>query len=313
MAAASASASTSALPKGFKVVGRGSGEWLRDLAPIAPQRWLTGSVAGGVGEMARVVDEGTVQYGLCRFVLGSGSFRRNKLVFVHVQGESASAVKKGRLNTAKGDVKSAVGASHAEIQISTKEECTPEHFFETLSKVIKSDEMGEFSISKMKADYEAMIAAAGASGAGGDILSRAAGRKTAAEMGSVEASKALDAVKQPLGPFNWALFRAAKTLELHNAGSMSVNEMSKWLSDDQVLFGLLRMGFGAGKFRRVKWICLHWSGEKVSPVKRGQANALKSDILKTLEPYSLTVSGAKFVNGMPPPPCCRCLRPLRKR
>lgn len=36
--------------------------------------------------------------------------------------------------------------------------------------------------------------------------------------------------------------------------------MRKWLKDDQVLFGLLRMGFGSGTFRRTKWLFLHWSG-----------------------------------------------------
>lgn len=237
------------------------------------------SEAGGVAEMQAHVDDSTVQYGIVRIGLGSGSFKRDKLIFVHVQGEHASAVKKGRLNTKKGDVKTAVGATHAEMQIESKGECTTDSFFEKLSKIIKIDDMGGFSIAKLKADYEAMIAAGGSKS--GDILERAKSRKTAAEMGgSLDAVKALEAVRKPLGPFNWVLLKATKGLELHNAGSMSVTEMNKWLADDVVLFGLLRMGFGTGKFRRIKWICLHWSGERVSPVKRGQANSLKNDIMK---------------------------------
>lgn len=241
--------------------------------------------------MATKLDDTTVQFGLANFALGSGSFKRNKLVFVHVQGEKAGAVAKGRLNTLKGAVKECMGASHAEVQLYSADECTPEHFIEHLSKVIKVDDMGGFSISKLTADYEAMIASAGPAGVP-DALERAATRKTAAEMGTVEGAKALEAVKQPLGPFNWALFKASDSLELHNAGSMSVNEMTKWMADDQVLFGLLRMGFGAGKFRRIKWICLHWAGEKVSPVKRGRANALKKEIMAKLGPFSLTVSAS---------------------
>ncbi len=241
--------------------------------------------------MATKLDDTTVQFGLANFALGSGSFKRNKLVFVHVQGEKAGAVAKGRLNTLKGAVKECMGASHAEVQLYSADECTPEHFIEHLSKVIKVDDMGGFSISKLTADYEAMIASAGPAGVP-DALERAATRKTAAEMGTVEGAKALEAVKQPLGPFNWALFKASDSLELHNAGSMSVNEMTKWMADDQVLFGLLRMGFGAGKFRRIKWICLHWAGEKVSPVKRGRANALKKEIMAKLGPFSLTVRRA---------------------
>jgi len=250
--------------------------------------------------MAGKVDDSTVQFALADIVLGTGSFKRHKMVFVHIQGEKAGAVAKGRLNTLKGAVKDAFGSTHAEVQIYGADECTPEHFLETLSKVIKVDDMGGFSISKMKADYEAMIAAAGPSSvAGGDVLARAATRKTAAEMGTVEAGKALEAVKQTLGPFNWVLFKPSRKLELLNAGSMSVSEMTKWLADDQVAFGLLRMGFGVGKFRRIKWICLHWSGDRVSPVKRGQANAMKGEILGALEPFSLTVRDARAAPVLP--------------
>lgn len=267
--------------------------------------------AGGVTEMATKLDDTTVQFGLANFTLGSGSFKRDKLVFVHVQGEKAGAVAKGRLNTLKGAVKESMGATHAEVQLYSADECTPEHFIEHLGKVIKVDDMGGFSISKLTADYEAMIASAGPAGVP-DALERAATRKTAAEMGTVEGSKALEAVKQPLGPFNWALFKASDKLELHNAGSMSVNEMTKWMAEDQVLFGLLRMGFGAGKFRRIKWICLHWAGEKVSPVKRGRANALKKDIMAKLGPFSLTVRrsscarlGRRLAAGMELLSACR--------
>lgn len=151
------------------------------------------------------------------------------------------------------------------------------------------DDMGDFSIAQMKADYEAMIAAAAAGGSGGDVLKKLGGRKTAAELGGVDVARALEAVRAPMGHFNWMLMRPGRVPEFFNAGSLSVDEMNKWLKDDEVLFGLLRMGFGAGIFRRVKWICIHWSGDKVTPVKRGQANALSKDMMKLLEPFSLTI------------------------
>jgi hypothetical protein len=88
---------------------------------------------------------------------------------------------------------------------------------------------GEFSIAKMKADYEAMIQASAKGGAGGAKLdlTTGAGRKTAAEMGTKIASHvALKAVREPLGPFNWVLFgpsEAGKELQFINAGSLSIN------------------------------------------------------------------------------------------
>ena len=39
-----------------------------------------------------------------------------------------------------------------------------------------------------------------------------------------------------------------------------VNEMLDLLPADDILCGLVRMGFGAGKFRRTKYISIWWAG-----------------------------------------------------
>ena len=40
------------------------------------------------------------------------------------------------------------------------------------------------------------------------------------------------------------------------------------LVDVQVTFGLLRLGFGTGRFRRTKYIFVHWSGYVVVSCER---------------------------------------------
>ena len=65
-------------------------------------------------------------------------------------------------------------------------------------------------------------------------------------------------------------------LDFVNAGSLSVNEMRKWLKDDEVYAGLLRMGFGTGKFRRTKWIFVWWCGQKMGVVKRAKSSSGES-------------------------------------
>jgi hypothetical protein len=107
-------------------------------------------------------------------------------------------------------------------------------------------------------------------------------------MGKVSSHVALQAVREPLGPCTWVLFgpsEAGKELQFINAGSLSINgalralararsatrprpphspapaappprrpaECVKWLKDDENYYGLLRMGFGEGRFRRTKW------------------------------------------------------------
>jgi hypothetical protein len=46
----------------------------------------------------------------------------------------------------------------------------------------------------------------------------------------VSGEKALEAVREPMGPFNWALFEPSdKGLVFANAGSLSIDEMREWL------------------------------------------------------------------------------------
>ena len=55
------------------------------------------------------------------------------------------------------------------------------------------------------------------------------------------------------------------------SGSLSVPELVNSLKDDEFAFGLMRLGFGSGRFRRVKWVSLTWSGSSVGAVKRAKA------------------------------------------
>ena len=214
-------------------------------------------------------------------------------MLTQVNGEKASPVKKGKLLTKKASVKEACGELQGELTLETKEDASVPNVLETLSKSMKVDDMGKFSIKKITEEYQAMIDSAGP-GAGGvhAIAARAASRKTAAELGDVKADEALKSVKEKVGMFNWALFKPSKkgALDFFNAGSMSLPEMANWLKDEDVVVGLVRMGFGTGKLRRVKWVCVHWSGEKVPAVKRGLAVAATKQAQKLLEPYSCVIN-----------------------
>ena len=99
-----------------------------------------------------------------------------------------------------------------------------------------------------------------------------------------------NAVRADAGAFNWYLVRgdANGASEVFNAGGGSLDEMKKSLASDEVFFGLLRMGFGRGAFRRVKHIFIHWSGADVNPLKRGQHNANEEAIRKLVGPVNLS-------------------------
>jgi len=105
----------------------------------------------------------------------------------------------------------------------------------------------------------------------------------------ISAKNALRCIRDPRGPFNWAVIDSAG-LDLHNAGYGGIDEMKGWLSPDKVLFGIIRFTFGGGahgsgnpggisggvgttSMAITKHVFVHWIGGKVSAVKRGQFNA----------------------------------------
>lgn len=189
-------------------------------------------------------------------------------------------------------MKKALGDVHADLTITSKEECTMEHVLSELLKVIASDSAsGSFSIAKLKADYEAMIASTSTKASGsGPAAAVALTRKTAAQLGNVRADQALKAVREELGAFNWALFTPDN--EFVDAGSLSAPEMQKCLAEDQFFYGILRMGFGSGRFRRTKWVAITWSGPKVGAVKRGKALSARSGMKSKLSPYNVEIEAS---------------------
>lgn len=62
-------------------------------------------------------------------------------------------------------------------------------------------------------------------------------------------------------------------LECLDAGSLSFDEMTTALDQSQVLAGIIRLGFGTGRFRRTKRIAVWWMGDKVSFRQRGPSLA----------------------------------------
>jgi hypothetical protein len=73
-------------------------------------------------------------------------------------------------------------------------------------------------------------------------------------------------------------------LPLAGGGSGSVEEMAEFLGEhqDQILSGLLRLGFGTGRLRRTKHVLVHWVGEGVSAVSRGRLMAKRPEMEKVL-------------------------------
>jgi len=265
--------------------------------------FTVGYGAGGIEEMETYLpfDDDMVLFGLLDFKIGSGTFTRHKLIYMHFNGERCKNILKGRINAERKKVERVIGMTNGGFQICHADEC---HVDTVLSKVAKyfatDHSAGEdpLTLKELQLEYEKQVKQDQAKAAK-DLK-----RKTARDFErDFKNKEILDFVHHPSGPFNWALFKPKKksmrTSELANAklgqiasfvnaGSLSVNEMMEDIKDDQVLGGILRMGFGSGTFRRTKHIAIFWSGEEVSAVQRGAYNAKKKRLMELLKPYAFT-------------------------
>eukprot|EP00938_MAST-03A_sp_MAST-3A-sp1_P006157 g6157.t1 len=265
--------------------------------------FTVGYGAGGIEEMEKYLpsSDDMVLFGLLDFKVGSGTFSRHKLIRMHFNGEKCKNVLKGRINSERKKVERVIGHINGDFQICHAEECHTDTVLEKVAHYFAADHSpGEdpLTLKELQLEYERQIKQDQAKNA------RNMKRKTARDFDRKwKNSEILNYVHHPSGPFNWALFKPNKksmrTAEINsaklskiakfvNAGSLSVNEMLSDIKDDEVLGGILRMGFGSGTFRRTKHIAIWWSGEKVKAVARGAYNAKKKRMMELLKPWSFT-------------------------
>eukprot|EP01062_Namystynia_karyoxenos_P029949 TRINITY_DN22432_c0_g1_i1.p1 TRINITY_DN22432_c0_g1~~TRINITY_DN22432_c0_g1_i1.p1 ORF type:complete len:380 (+),score=156.31 TRINITY_DN22432_c0_g1_i1:85-1224(+) len=273
----------------------------RASGPVTPADLVCdGRGDGLVDEMQAVLDDSAVQFGLVQIPLGSGTFRRTKMIFLQWQGESCPAMKRAKHVARSGEVSQVLGSTHASLTITQKKECCIEHVLEELKRVFVSDS-GDFSIAGLKEEIQKQVEAAKEAAAAAATQSEAEPkspaspgspkRKTAIDLG-VTAEQVLAELRKDVGKFNWCLFEpseAGAPLKLFNAGSRSIEELAEHVPSDKVLFGLLRIGFGAGKFRRTRWVCITYVGESVGAVKRGKWLGCKADMQAKLQPFQVSL------------------------
>ncbi|KAJ9452684.1 hypothetical protein DIPPA_27234 [Diplonema papillatum] len=253
-----------------------------------------------VDDMVEYVDEDKVQFALVQIPIGSGAFQRNKMIMVKWVGERTPAMKKAKQVQKTGEVAELFGSTHASITLTKYDEVDLEHILNELKHVFVTDN-GEFSIGNLKEEIMARIAAnkkkqeEKVTEVAKTMAAIPKLRPSATDMG-IDAEQALKEIRKPLGALNWALFEASTPLKLHEAGSDSVPEMQEHMDDSKVLYGVVRLGFGLGNFRRTKWVGVTFVGAKIGAVQRGKWLSVKSEMMTLLKPHQVTleIQGAEM-------------------
>ena len=242
-----------------------------------------------VNEAFSNLDDSLVQFVLIKFPVGSGTFKRNKFVYVHFVGSKCGVVKRGKWNAELPNVLKEFRNPAAGIEEMSKEELNFDTLVTKLKKAFVSDD-GSFSLDKIREEYNKRLEEEKKlmqdDAQGEEPTSPIRQRKLATDL-NLKSEQILKAVHEDLSPFNWCTFEAnPKEPVLHQAGSNGVFELLEHLPANKVLFGVLRMAFGTGRFRRTKRIFFHWTGDECGAVTKGKANAMAGDLQKMLGPVN---------------------------
>ena len=237
-----------------------------------------------VESVSPLLDPAKVQFVLVRIPLGSGSLSRTKFVYVHFSGSSCPVVQRARWNSVLGDAMTVLNTNNG-IQIDNPAEMTLDNILAKLEHVFVVDS-GSYTIAQAKLDIARRIQEESerVDGARSSPTPPKQSPRLALELGLNESS-ILKALGDDDGPINWVIYNlnaGGATTTLLNAGGGGIPEMSGLLEDDAVQFGLLRLAFGIGRFRRTKRIFFQWAGDSVSAMEKGKAAAAVPDMVERL-------------------------------
>jgi hypothetical protein len=214
---------------------------------------------GGLEDLVEALDEERVIFGMMKFSLGDGMFAREKFVYLHFNGADCKGMKKAKDNSKKEPTVKAMGGAHTEMNFERKEDISIEGIVDHCLRYLVIDG-GTYNKAQMQEIIEQQMEKQETGKIG-----------TATELGmdpSDDFMAILEQVRSEGGKFNWILANPEPGRpSFHEAGTGSLPEMRQYLHPELVLYGLVRMAFGSGRFRRYKWVFIHWSGPSVPMVR----------------------------------------------
>jgi len=270
-------------------------------AAVAGKFIITGRGGGGISEMASELpeDDASVLWGLVTCVIGSGTFARTKYVLVSMAGSNCPAIRRMKSAEMNPEAGMLLGLDCIAFKAEKHEDVTLDAIVDKLLKECVSDNVGvaAMTASSIKADLEeqARKAMMALRDRRDSSVSEYTGPRTIIAMGKkISVEKVLEYVQKRDGPLNWALIDSRQ--KIIEAGGGGVHEMREFLDDKEVSFGILRMGFGSGQFKRNFWLFIHWAGDKAHPTVRGKANAELAACKNLLQPSQIDFFGVNRVD-----------------
>ncbi|ORC90820.1 uncharacterized protein TM35_000072440 [Trypanosoma theileri] len=269
--------------------------------------------ADGVENAFSRLDETQVQLLYAKFPVGTGTFMRNKFIYVIFIGPNCSVVKRGKgiaeINNFRNQLQGAAG-----ITVTEKSSLSLPSLIQQMRKVFVTD-TGNFSLEKIQEDYKRSIVEQGRK-MHRDVVVRPVvpvspqpvqeeedeeeetelPSFTSLQLSNIVCEiqdnerRILDALHADLGPLNWATFEANPLrLTLADAGNGGIFELVKRLPETKWLFGLFRITLGRRQDRMTRLIFFQWIGNKLRLVRQGPTTRIFPKMASILAPYQYEI------------------------
>lgn len=203
--------------------------------------------SGGIDELCKHIDDAAPSWALLRIQTGSGASTRERIVTVAIQGVNTSAAESEKLDSLTSHIFEMLGDADVKLQVQRGQDLT--------EKLL------------VASDFEKVEGGCCEEPSRVHYATKAVESKESAD-------SALTSVCADLSSHNWALLEPTD-LALYRAGCGGLDELKEWLPADKVLFGILRFSFPREDCAPpiVKHMFIHWIGQNVSVIRRGQWNS----------------------------------------
>ncbi|CAG9578491.1 conserved hypothetical protein [Leishmania major strain Friedlin] len=264
------------------------------------------------------LDEAKVQLLYSKFPVGSGTFKRNKFIYVQYIGPKCSIVKRGQgineiTNFTTNNIRGVPGFSTTD-KASLSFESLVRHMRDTF--VMDS---GNFSMEQIREEYRerlaaeqmmmhqerelaAVVAATAKRGRRNTTPSvrlapkpappptPKAERPSSPVEVSVQTNRVMTSLRQDNGSVNWVVFESnSEVLTVRAYGQHGIFEMVKNLPDEEWLFGLFRISFSNGEVHQRRMIFFQWIGSSLKAMRGGSHTGVYPAMAKALSPFDYEI------------------------
>eukprot|EP00484_Ammonia_sp_Unknown_P017155 CAMPEP_0197028038 /NCGR_PEP_ID=MMETSP1384-20130603/7842_1 /TAXON_ID=29189 /ORGANISM="Ammonia sp." /LENGTH=616 /DNA_ID=CAMNT_0042456979 /DNA_START=66 /DNA_END=1916 /DNA_ORIENTATION=- len=112
----------------------------------------------GVDEMAEYCEDDHVYFGVVNIEIGTGSFQRQKSVFIHFNGEHMKPMQRAKANKKKAAAQKLLSPYHAELVLENVKQCSIDYLFSKLKHIFVADSASKgttkFEIGSLKEEYK---------------------------------------------------------------------------------------------------------------------------------------------------------------